>query len=64
MLAIVARSATLSEALAGPQNSTKSPVTRTARSRCVTVSTRSVTVTPGESAPTSRTPITRGTVVI
>ena len=46
MLAMVARSTTGSAAAPGPKNSTNLPTTLALRSICVTVSARSVAVTP------------------
>ncbi len=60
MLATTQRLPAGSVATPGPKNSTNSPETWMARRRCVTVSARSVAVTPGCSAPVSRTPITSG----
>ena len=56
----VARSATLSVVSPSPKNSTNFPTTPWARSICVSVSTRSVAVVPGGSAPAVRTPSTTG----
>ena len=56
----VARSATLSDDSPSPKNSTNFPTTPCARSICVSVSTRSVAVVPGGSAPVVRTPTTTG----
>ena len=53
MLAIVARSASGNAATPGPKNSTNMPTTPCARSRSVSVSTRSVAVAPSGSAPRS-----------
>ena len=61
MFAIVALSATLRSDNPGPKNSTIFSTTPCARSICVTVSTRSVAVTPSRSAPRRRIPTTSGT---
>ena len=63
MLAIVARSARVSSARPGPQNSTNLPTTPRARSIWVTVSTRSVAVVPSRSPPSKRKPITSGSSI-
>ena len=60
MLPSVARSATVSDAMPGPKNSTNLPTTPCLRRRSVTVSTRSVAVAPSGSLPFSRTPRTSG----
>ena len=60
MLAIVARSVTVSEAVPAPQNSTKLPTTFSRRNISVTVSTRSVAVTPSLKVPVNSTPTTSG----
>ena len=60
MLPSVARSATVSDASPGPQNSTNLPTTPYCRSLSVMVSTRSVAVVPSGSRPTSRRPTTSG----
>ena len=60
MLAIVARSATDIALRPGPKNSTNLPTTPFLRSICVTVSTRSVAVTPSRSSPVSLKPIDLG----
>ena len=60
MLPIVARSASVMLERPGPKNSTNLPTTPFLRSICVTVSTRSVAVTPSLSLPVSRKPITSG----
>ena len=60
MLATTQRSPVLSVATPGPKNSTNSPDTPIARSRCVTVNARSVASEPGCKAPVKRTPITSG----
>ena len=60
MLPSVARSASVSDASPGPQNSTNFPTTPYWRSRSVMVSTRSVAVVPPGSAPTRRKPMTSG----
>ena len=56
----VARSAIDSDESPSPKNSTNFPTTPWARSIWVSVSTRSVAVVPGVSAPIMRTPITIG----
>ncbi len=63
MLAMVARSATDSDCRPGPWNSTNLPTTPCSRSRCVTVSTRSVAVVPLGIAPVRRKPTTSGTSI-
>ncbi len=60
MLPSVARSVIAMVAMPGPKNSTNLPTTPRLRSICVTVSTRSVAVTPSLSLPVSFTPITSG----
>ena len=60
MLESVARSASESAERPSPQNSTKRPTTPWRRSSSVSVSTRSVAVTPSRSAPAMRTPTTEG----
>src|SRR3974377_2042672 len=60
MFAIVARSSTDSESSPWPKYSTNLPTTPFLRSICVTVSTRSVAVTPSRRAPEKRNPITSG----
>jgi hypothetical protein len=60
MLPMVARSAIVRLARPGPKYSTNLPTTPRLRSICVTVSTRSVAVTPSLSLPVSFTPITSG----
>ena len=60
MLATTARLPADSVATPGPKNSTNSPDTPIWRSRCVTVSARSVASAPGGRAPVSSTPITSG----
>ena len=60
MLPMVARSATVSRATPGPKNSTKLPTTPRFLSIWVTVSTRSVALTPALSRPESRKPTTCG----
>ena len=62
MLAIVARSASDSDARPGPKNSTNLPTTPLARSNWVTVSTASVAVVPSRRAPVSLKPTTCGTI--
>jgi hypothetical protein len=61
MLAMVARSASDRLESPGPWNSTNFPTTPFLRSISVTVSTTSVAVAPGASAPCSRNPTTCGT---
>ena len=63
MLPIVARSASVMVERPGPKNSTNLPTTFFLRSICVTVSTRSVAVTPGRSSPVRRKPITSGSSI-
>ena len=63
MLPSVARSAIVRPARPGPKNSTNLPTTPRLRSICVTVSTRSVAVTPSLSLPESLTPITSGRTI-
>ena len=53
MLAIVARSGSVSSATPGPRYSTNFPTTLCWRSSCVMVSTMSVEVTPGRGLPMS-----------
>ncbi|MNI62843.1 hypothetical protein D3C73_1181780 [compost metagenome] len=60
MLAIVARSGTLSPATAGPKNSTMLPTTPAMRSCCVTSSAASVVRAGASMAPCNRTPTTSG----
>ena len=60
MLAIVARSARLMPASAGPWNSTNFPTTPCSRSICTTVSTRSVAVAPSGIVPFNSNPTTSG----
>ncbi len=60
MLLIVARSASPRRERPAPWNSTNLPTTPWARSISVTVSTRSVAVVPGRSAPSRRKPTTTG----
>ena len=60
MLEMVARSATVRAGTPGPKNSTNLPTTPCPRSRSVSVSTRSVAVTPAPSSPDMRTPSTTG----
>ncbi len=60
MLPMVARSATGMSARPGPKNSTNLPTTPRLRSISVTVSTRSVAVTPSSSLPVSLKPTTSG----
>ena len=60
MLAMVARSVSARPARPEPKNSTKLPTTPWERSICVTVSVRSVAVTPSESRPVRRMPTTSG----
>ncbi len=60
MLAMVARSASASEARPSPANSTYEPTTPCARSIWLMTSTRSVAVVPRGSSPVSRTPTTWG----
>src|SRR5207247_1494226 len=62
MLAMVARSGSASASRLGPKNSTNFPTTPTLRSICVTVSTRSVAVTPSGHLPVRRNPTTSGPV--
>ena len=63
MLPIVALSATERWSRPGPKNSTNLPTTPFLRSICVTVSTRSVAVTPSFSWPSSLKPITSGSSI-
>ena len=63
MLPSVARSAMVRWVRPGPKNSTNFPTTPRARSIWVTVSTRSVAVTPSLSLPASLKPITSGKVI-
>ena len=63
MLPIVALSATERKSRPGPKNSTNLPTTPTLRSICVTVSTRSVAVTPSLSWPFSLKPTTSGSSI-
>ena len=60
MFAIVARSSSESELSPWPEYSTNLPTTPFLRSICVTVSTRSVAVTPSRKLPAKRKPITSG----
>src|SRR6218665_1166573 len=60
MLAMVARSGSASVRVPAPKNSTNLPTTLCWRSSSVTVSTRSVAVTPSRSWPASSTPTTSG----
>ncbi len=60
MLAMVARSGTARAAVPSPKNSTNLPTTLALRSISVTVSTRSVAVTPSRSLPLRFTPTTSG----
>ncbi len=60
MLPMVARSATLRLLKPGPKNSTILSTTPCLRSICVTVSTRSVAVTPEGRSPERRKPTTSG----
>ena len=60
MLPMVARSASVMLERPGPKNSTNLPTTPFLRSICVTVSTRSVAVTPSFSLPVRRKPMTSG----
>ena len=60
MFAIVARSGTGRLAAPSPKNSTNLPTTFALRSISVTVSTRSVAVTPARTAPERWTPTTSG----
>ena len=60
MLAIVARSGTVSLAMPAPKNSTNLPTTFALRSISVTCNTMSVDVTPARSSPVTFTPITSG----
>ncbi len=60
MLAIVARSGSARLSVPGPKNSTNLPTTLCLRRISVTVSTRSVAVTPSRSAPVSSKPTTSG----
>ena len=60
MLPMVARSATVMSLRPGPKNSTNLPTTPFLRSIWVTVSTRSVAVTPSRSLPVSLKPMTSG----
>jgi hypothetical protein len=60
MLASVARSGTASDCVPSPKNSTNLPTTFALRSISVTVSTRSVAVTPSRSFPVRFTPTTSG----
>ena len=63
MLPIVALSATERKSRPGPKNSTNFPTTPCLRSICVTVSTRSVAVTPSLSWPLSLKPTTSGSSI-
>jgi len=60
MLASVARSGTVRLAVPAPKNSTNLPTTFSRRSSSVTVSTRSVAVTPSRKAPVNSKPTTSG----
>ena len=60
MLPMVARSASGRSFSPSPKNSTNLPTTPFLRSICVTVSTRSVAVTPSLTFPLSLKPITSG----
>ena len=60
MLAMVARSGMERAAVPAPKNSTNLPTTLWRRSSSVTVSTRSVAVTPSRSLPLRSTPTTSG----
>ena len=60
MLPSVARSAIVRWPRPGPKNSTNLPTTPTLRRRSVTISTRSVAVTPSGSVPVSLKPSTGG----
>ena len=60
MFAMVARSATASDAAPSPKYSTNLPTTFALRSISVIVSTRSVAVTPSRSVPVRCTPTTSG----
>ncbi len=64
MLAIVARSASGRPARPSPKNSTNLSTTPFLRSISVMVSTRSVAVVPGGSAPLSRKPMTCGISIV
>ena len=63
MLPSVARSAIVRCVRPGPKNSTNLPTTPRLRSISVTVSTRSVAVTPSLSLPASLKPITSGNII-
>src|ERR1700704_1915921 len=63
MLPMVALSATERWSRPGPKNSTNFPTTPSLRSICVTVSTRSVAVTPSFSCPLSLKPTTSGSSI-
>ncbi len=63
MLPMVALSATERWSRPGPKNSTNLPTTPCLRSICVTVSTRSVAVTPSLSWPLSLKPTTSGSSI-
>src|ERR1700688_2571407 len=63
MLPSVARSAMVRWVRPGPKNSTNLPTTPRLRSISVTVSTRSVAVTPSLSLPASLKPITSGSTI-
>ena len=63
MLAIVARSASDSASRPGPKNSTNLFTTPFLRSICVTVSTRSVAVSPSRIWPVSLKPTTSGITI-
>ena len=64
MFAMHARCVALKEASPGPKHSTNEPTTPFARSVCANVSATSIAHTPSASAPTRRTPTTRGTRVV
>src|SRR6185437_15420723 len=63
MLPMVALSATERKSRPGPKNSTNLPTTPCLRSICVTVSTRSVAVTPSFNCPLSLKPTTSGSSI-
>ncbi len=63
MLPRVARSASVRWVRPGPKNSTNLPTTPRLRSISVTVSTRSVAVTPSFMRPVSLKPITSGSTI-
>jgi hypothetical protein len=60
MLAMVARSGTARLSVPGPKNSTNLPTTLCLRNSSVTVSTRSVAVTPSRRRPVNSKPTTSG----